>query len=106
MDVLSIIQDHSLCVRCIPKTVVSVWRVLPKNLEQQMKINQGVSATKSATFDEKSNMWIVREEKTPYNAGMWYVQPERHNNATVIFGKKSFIAPTIEEAIQLYLNSL
>lgn len=106
MDVLSIIQEHSLCVRCIPKTVVSVWRVLPKNLEQQMKINNGVSATKSANFDEKSNMWIVREEKTPSNAGMWYIHPAKHNHSTVMFGKTSFIAPTIEEAIQLYLNSL
>ena len=60
----------------------------------------------SATFDEKSNMWLVREEKTPSNAGLWYVQTAKHTGATIIFSNRSFIAPTIEEAIQLYLNSL
>ena len=104
MDVLSIIQEHSLCVRCIPKTLVSRWRTLPGDLNRAMYAVEGVK--KSYMFDEKSNMYIVSEEKTPSNAGMWYVHPAKHNHSTVMFSKTSFIAPTIEEAIQLYLNSL
>lgn len=48
---------------------------------------------------------LLKETKTVKHGGWWYVMETKHTGATVIFNDK-FLAPTLEEALQLYLDSI
>jgi len=51
---------------------------------------------------------LVREVRTVEQGGWYYVTPVKNTSSSVTFSKKSddcFFAPTLEEAIQLYLNN-
>jgi hypothetical protein len=51
---------------------------------------------------------ILKTTKKVVNGGWWYVKATPHTGSTVQFSRKydEFFAPTIEEAIKLYLDSL
>ena len=50
---------------------------------------------------------LLKEIKKVEKGGWWYVKEVQNTNSTVSFNRKydEFFAPTLEEAIQLYLNS-
>jgi len=51
---------------------------------------------------------LLKTEKIVENGGWWYVKKAEHTSSSVEFNKKrdKFFAPTLAEAVQLYLNSL
>ena len=51
---------------------------------------------------------LLKETKTVKNGGWWYVKETKNTDSTIIFNRKydEFFAPTLDEAIQLYLDSL
>ena len=50
---------------------------------------------------------LLKETKTVEKGGWWYVKEVKDTGSTVIFNRKydEFFAPTLEEAIELYLKS-
>lgn len=96
---LSIIEKHSLTVRCLPHVVVSHWTYKEG---QEIKKNQEV-----VTLPKWNNRKFVRDEWVVTKGGWWYVKETANTNSTVRFSRKydRFFAPTLEEAIQLYLDS-
>ena len=51
---------------------------------------------------------LLKTTKKVINGGWWYVKATPHIDSTIQFNRKydEFFAPTIEEAINLYLNSI
>lgn len=50
---------------------------------------------------------LLKETRPVEKGGWWYVKPVDHTSETVRFQRKHdhFFAPTLKEAVQLYLNS-
>lgn len=50
---------------------------------------------------------LLRTEKEVLNGGWWYVKETKNTDSTILFSKKTdkFFAPTLEEAMQMYLDS-
>ena len=50
---------------------------------------------------------LLKETKIVKNGGWWYVKETKNTDSTVRFSREhdKFFAPTLEEAIQLYLDS-
>lgn len=50
---------------------------------------------------------LLKETRPVKNGGWWYVKPVNNTASTINFSREydKFFAPTLEEAIQLYLNS-
>lgn len=49
---------------------------------------------------------LLMETKQVKHGGWWYVQESKHTGGTIIFTKHDIFAPTLEEALTMYLNSL
>jgi hypothetical protein len=51
---------------------------------------------------------LLREERVVEHGGWWYVKETKSTGSTVMFDRKhdKFFAPTLPEAIQLYLDSI
>ena len=51
---------------------------------------------------------LLKETKIVKNGGWWYVKETKNTDSTVRFSREydKFFAPTLEEAIQLYLDSI
>lgn len=51
---------------------------------------------------------LLKETKTVKNGGWWYVKETKNTDSTIRFSREydKFFAPTLEEAIRLYLNSI
>lgn len=51
---------------------------------------------------------LIKETKTVKNGGWWYVKETQNTDSTIRFSREydKFFAPTLKEAIQLYLDSL
>jgi hypothetical protein len=51
---------------------------------------------------------LLRETRTVKNGGWWYVKATPNTDSTVMFSREydKFFAPTLGEAVQLYLDSL
>lgn len=51
---------------------------------------------------------LLKRTKTVKNGGWWYVKETHNTDSTVRFNRKhdKFFAPTLEEAIKLYLGSI
>jgi len=99
MDIIKIIEENSLTVRCLPYINVSLWGIREG---QVLKENQTL-----VQLPKYNNRTFVREEKTVEHGGWWYVKETKNTNSTVEFSKKydKFFAPTLEQAIQMYLDS-
>jgi hypothetical protein len=51
---------------------------------------------------------LLKETKTVKNGGWWYVKETKNTDSKIIFNSEydKFFAPTLEEAIKLYLDSI
>jgi len=113
MDIIKIISENSLTVRCLPHVVISRWsyregdeeRILKPSYDGNGKLITGVK--KHVEYNEKWKRKFVVEERTVERGGWWYVKETRNTDSTVIFSREydKFFAPTLEEALQLYLDS-
>lgn len=132
MDVIKIIADNSLTVRCLPDVVVSRWSyregdeervkdnpnkhietlVLDleyfkntpppeyhKNRTPEWRLQQSLKA-----FPKGYRKSVVETKKVK-NAGWWLVKETKNTSSSVSFSRaKDFFAPTLEEALSLYLK--
>lgn len=114
-NLIEIIAKYSLTVRCLPHKVVSYWSYREGDEER----------VKRPSYDAKGNIrdvkrsvvtgygtWpkdkkFLREERDVEHGGWWYVKETSITNSTVKFSREhdKFFAPTLEEAIQLFLDS-
>jgi len=94
MNVIDIIEKHSLTVRCLPHVVTSLWAYDPG---QTLKDNQ--------TLITRNGRKFIREERPVEKGGWWYVKETADTRSQVQFSRKydKFFAPTLEEALTLYL---
>ena len=140
LDIIQIIQDHSLTVRCLPHKVVSYWSygegdeskkyvdekgnpinsvrsVIIENHDLDYFKNTVTSKYDIDTPEQRYNKYkrnfpngrkILKEEKEVKNGGWWYVKETKDTSSTIIFSLKhdKFFAPTLKEAIILYLASI
>jgi hypothetical protein len=139
MNVIDIIREHSLTVRCLPKVVVSYWSY-QEGAEDKKYVREDGSEIKAKRtvvvqeFDleyfkrtkpskyntlspeQRYENWkenfpngrkLLREEREVEHGEWWLVQATPNTGSTVRFDRKSdFFAPTLEKAIQLYLDSI
>lgn len=112
-NIINIIQQHSLTVRCLPHKVVSHWTYREGDEERCTKpvydSNGEVKNIKrTVVFSESLKRKMLREEREVENGGWWYVKETKNTDSTVRFSRKydKFFAPTLEEAIKLYLDSI
>jgi hypothetical protein len=96
MNFEKIIKEHSLTVRCLPYVVVSYWSYRP-----------GETKYKDAELVLLNGRKVWREEVEVDKGGWWYVKETKHTDGTVRFERRydKFFAPTLKEALTLYLNS-
>lgn len=140
LDIIQIIQDHSLTVRCLPHKVVSYWSYIEgyENMKHVDEKGNPIKSVKSVviqnhdleyfkkTVTSKYDIYtpeqrydrykknfpngrkLLKEEKEVINGGWWYVKETKNTSSTIIFSLKhdKFFAPTLKEAITLYLESI
>lgn len=123
-DIIKIIQENSLTVRCLPYEVVSLVsykegdeekgkQVIIEHLELDYFIKNNLNNTNpNKRFEQWKQKFpngrkYVREVKQVEFGGYWYVKETKDTNSTISFNRQTdkFFAPTLQEAIQLYLNS-
>lgn len=118
-EILRIITDNFLCVRRLPFKVVSVYAYREgdenklgglngkpmygadgkeiKNIKREIVTGYG-------NWDKDKK--FIKDTKTVEKGGWFLVQPVNSTSSTVRFDlKHDFVAPTLEEAILLYLDS-
>ncbi len=112
-NLIEIIQEHSLTVRCLPYVVVNHWTYKEGDEERIKKpsydaIGNIRDVKQSIVFNERWNRKMLREERQVEHGGWWYVKETKHTDSTVRFNREydKFFASTLEEAISMYLNSL
>ena len=114
-EILQIIGDEFLCVRRLPHEVISVWSYREGDEE---RINKPIYLEDGSILNAKREIitgygtWpadkkFVKETRFISKGGWYYVKRVANTWSTVRFDRKydTFFAPTLEEAIQLYLNS-
>ena len=86
------------------------------NLEHYQKTPQP-EYDKKRTPEERFEKWkksfphgrkLLKTTKITENGGWWYVKETKHTDSTIRFNRKydKFFAPTLEQAINLYLDSI
>lgn len=117
-EILQIIADNFLCVRRLPFEVISHWCYNEgdenklggfegkpvytesgevKNIKREVITNFG-----NWPKDKK----FIKEIRTVDKGGWWYVKEVKNTSSLIEFNRRdAFFAPTLEEAVQLYLNS-
>jgi hypothetical protein len=133
-DIINIIQKHSLTVRCLPYKVISYttyregdekWvNKSEKNLEiitqffdldyfknkPPQKYDRRTPEQRHQAFVKvfPNGRKLIKEIRIIDKGGWWYVKETKDTSSNVIFNRKydKFLAPTLEEAIQFYLDSL
>ena len=133
-DIIEIIQKHSLTVRCLPYETISYWSYKDEDGNKKYVYSSGMEVivqdfdlehfqkTKPPKYDTDSpemrfKNWkknfpngrkLLKETKTIQNGGWWYVKETKNTDSTVRFSREhdTFFAPTLEKAIDLYLNSI
>ena len=108
-SIIDIIQKHSLTVRCLPHKVISHWTY--KEGDENIKwVDSDGNPTKSkrSVVIREDGRKLLREERDVEKGGWWYVKETKNTSSTVTFSRKydKFFAPTLEEAIKLYLDSI
>lgn len=119
-EILKTITEHFLCVRRLPFEVISVYSYRegdenklggfngrPIYLEKGKTLNatrEIVTGYGNWPKDKK----LIKETRIIEKGGWWYVKPVTDTGSTVRFNREydKFFAPTLEEAVTLYLNSL
>lgn len=111
-NIIELIKNNSLTVRCLPYVVVSLlyYREGDENtINNVLRLSDGsiLNVKRSIVFSEKYKRKMIREERIVEKGGWWYVKETKNTNSNVIFNRRhdTFFAPTLEEAINLYLKS-
>jgi hypothetical protein len=110
-NIIDIIQKNSLTVRCLPYIVIGHYGYREGDEERCIKPiydSKGniLNIKRTVVFNEKWNRKMLREKRIVENEGWWLVKETQNTSSTVTFNRKTdFFAPTLEEAIALYLNS-
>lgn len=112
-NLIDIIAKYSLTVRCLPHKVVNYWNYREGDEERVKKPSYNGNGKirnvkKTVVFSEDYDRKMVKEERNIKNGGWWYVKHTPNTDSTVRFNRDydKFFAPTLEEAIQLFLNSI
>ena len=139
-NLIEIISEHSLTVRCLPHEVVS-YRSYVDGDENKKYVDSNGNAinskreviiqdfdleyfkntappewSKNLSPEKRFETWrknypngrkLLKETRSVQDGGWWYVKETKNTDSTVRFDRKrdKFFAPTLEEAIQVYLNS-
>lgn len=110
-NIIEIIKKYSLTVRCLPHVAVShtTYREGDEaNLNTPRYDSQGNvrKIKRKIIFSESWNKKLIREERKVDHGGWWYVKETQNTDSIVRFDRRvdKFFAPTLEEAIQLYLD--
>lgn len=123
-EIIQIIAENSLTVRCLPLEVKEAYSFKQEEFDKggyELKIwcpdleyfenSQFLGNAKSryeAFYKRfpKGRKFMVRT-RYPEKGGWWYVKEKPDTSSTVCFNRKhdKFFAPSLEEAVQLYLNS-
>ncbi|MGL5690433.1 MAG: hypothetical protein ACRDD8_06380 [Bacteroidales bacterium] len=131
MNTLDIIITHGLSVRQIPTEIIHSYAKsccnsfqnnpmfhFVEDFHHKMNINLSESQFE---VRKKESKWgddiyykdgstyriFSRYKSFPKNGGWWMVQKTNHTDSQVIWSKKDcFLAPTLEESVSLYMNSL
>ena len=126
-NLVNIIQAHSLTVRCLPYKVREIWscregQELKENEEliywkpdivyfqkQFSRYEKETAKTRMETFYKKNPLGIpqIHHTRKVEKGGWWYVKEVPNTMSTVRFNRKydKFFAPTLKEAIDLFLES-
>lgn len=119
-EVYNVISEHFLVARRLPFEVISVWSYRDKDEEKLGGFNgkpiylEGgkiLNATREIITGYGNfppDRKFIKETKIVEKGGWWYVKQVKDTGSTVIFNREydKFFAPTLEEAVTLYLNSL
>lgn len=95
-NLIDIIKEYSLTVRCLPYIVKERFRCPPN-----YKPKEGEKIVESGEWP------LISKEKKVEKGGWWYVKETPNTMSTVRFSRKydKFFAPTLKEAIDLFLKS-
>ena len=118
-EILKIISDNFLCVRRLPFEVITYWTYKEGDEHKLGSFGDRIIHTESGkTLNVKREVvtgygdwpkdkkWI-KETRQVEKGGWYYVKEVLNTSSTIRFQRKydEFFAPTLEEAIQLYLKS-
>lgn len=138
-NIIKIIQEHSLTIRCLPHKVVNHWSYkegdeTKKYVDSKGNPSKSIRSVVVQDYDleyfqktptpkwntdspeKRFANWkknfpngrkLLREERAVEKGGWWYVKETPNTDSTVTFSREydKFFAPTLEEAIQLFLDS-
>ena len=102
-EIIETINKYSLTIRCLPKEKVTFYRWTFKDGDEDFigdNISKKIVLSKGGTK-------LIRESKKTKYGGWFIVKYTPYNSNIVTFNLKTdkFFAPTLEEAVQLFLNS-
>ena len=107
-EIIETIAKHFLCVRRLPYIVISHWIYKEGDENKKYVDSEGnPSAKKRTVVIREDGKKLLREERVIEKGGWWYVKVVANTDSTVRFDRKydKFFAPTLEEAITLYLET-
>ena len=108
-NIIDIIQKHSLTIRCLPHKVTSYWTYREGDENKKWVDSDGNPSKSTKTlFIREDGKKLLKEERDIEHGGWWYVKETQNTDSTVRFSREydKFFAPTLEEAIKLYLDSI
>jgi len=107
-EILKIITDNFLCIRRLPFEVVSYWTYKEGDeLKKWVDSKGNPSKSQKSLVIREDGKKLLKEVRIIEQGGWWYVKPINNTDSTIRFSREydKFFAPTLEEAIKLYLNS-
>jgi hypothetical protein len=110
-DIIDVIKENSLTVRCLPFVAISYWTYREGDEEKinnpTYDSNGKIRDVKRTIVTDATGRKMIREERIVENSGWWYVIETPHTDSTINFNREddTFFAPTIDLAIELYLKS-
>jgi len=107
-SLLKTITEHHLSVRRIPLQIISVHEGHHRDRHPNAEIILREVKRKIAGVWKTEQAEFIRVIKVPDNAGWWMCQSlSNHSSSQVAWSKKhNHLAPTLEESVQLFLDSL
>lgn len=107
-EIINTISEYSLTVRCLPYKVVNLWTYREGDENKKYVDSNGNPSKSTKTlYIREDGKKLLKEERTVERGGWWYVKETPNTNSTVRFNREydKFFAPTLKEALQLFLNS-
>ena len=114
-QIIQAIQEHSLTVRCLPHVVTSLLTYREgdeERVKQPVYDSEGNvrDVKREVVFNEAWGRKFVKSERKVERGGWWLVKQTKNTDSTVRFSMKAnqetFFAPTLEEAIQKFLDTI